>query len=188
MIVWDLAGVVATFVPDRRRDALARHTGLRPDEINDAVWSLGDDGHLDEHELWSQTLDALDDRLSAAELRACWAEAFVPDRAMLDLVNGIDGPHPLFTTNGPILEAALQHELADTARHFDPILFTWRLGATKQSPVAFARAGEVLGVASSELTLVDDTMANVQTARTAGWNAVHFTDIDALRAELRLEP
>ena len=107
---------------------------------------------------------------------------------MLALVDDLDETHPLFTTNGPILEAALQHELSDVARHFDPLLFSWRLGATKQSVDAFVRAAAVLGVSGSELTLVDDTLANVETARRAGWNAIHFTGIEPLLVDLALDP
>jgi HAD superfamily hydrolase (TIGR01509 family) len=188
MIVWDLAGVVATFVPERRVDAVSRCSGLAPGEIDDSIWSLGDDGHLGEDELWTQTLAALDGRLSRAELRACWAAAFVPDEEMLTLVDDLDEMHPLLTTNGPILEAALQRELSDVARHFHPLLFTWRLGATKHSVDAFVRAAEMLGYSGEELTLVDDTLANVEAARRAGWNAIHFTGIEPLLADLALDP
>ena len=59
---------------------------------------------------------------------------------------------------------------------FDQLVFSWRLGVTKPDPEAFDRATEALGVAPDEVFFVDDSAANVEAARAAGWQAHHFTD------------
>ena len=47
MIVWDLGGVVATFDPAARLEALADATGLPPDHIDRSIWRSGLDAAAD---------------------------------------------------------------------------------------------------------------------------------------------
>src|SRR6478752_10422364 len=118
MIVWDLGDVVAHFRPERRLAALARHTGLAPDHVDAVVWRSGLDraaerGELSDDDVWRRTIDALDGRIERDTLRACWATAFEPNRAVLDLIDELQAPAALLTDNGPILEACLGEELDD---------------------------------------------------------------------------
>jgi glucose-1-phosphatase len=185
VIVWDLAGVVARFDPDARLTALAATTGLPSHAIDAAIWGSGLDaaadlGALDSHDAWAAVLAALEHRTDPDGVRRCWALAFVPNAAVLALVDEIAGPHALLTDNGPILEACLEHELRTIADRFDPVLLSWRLGVTKADPTAYDQVAAALALPPSELTLVDDTAGNVDRARAAGWHAVLFESVDAL--------
>jgi putative hydrolase of the HAD superfamily len=169
-MVGDLGGVVARFDPAARLAALANATGLDPMAIDAAVWGSGLDaaaerGELSHAEVWSQTLAALGYCIGADTLRRCWALAFV------DLGVPIERPAALFTDNGPILAAALRHELRSIASRFDHVLLSCDVGATKQHPIAFERAAARLGLPPDELTLRDDRAENVEAARHAGWRA-----------------
>jgi putative hydrolase of the HAD superfamily len=91
----------------------------------------------------------------------------------------------VFTNNGPLLEAALGHELAAVGEVFDRVLCSWHVGATKPDPAAYAGATDVLGVHPSVVLFVDDSDENVVAAREAGWQAHHYTDPLNLTATLR---
>jgi putative hydrolase of the HAD superfamily len=57
----------------------------------------------------------------------------------------------------------------------DGIQYSAALGARKPEGAFFARAAAAVGAAPGELMLVDDTAANVEAARAAGWLARHWT-------------
>jgi 2-haloacid dehalogenase len=54
----------------------------------------------------------------------------------------------------------------------------------KPDPELFALAARRFGHAPGDMLFVDDNAANVAAARDGGWQAHHFTDAAALRAEL----
>ena len=60
-------------------------------------------------------------------------------------------------------------------------------GLRKPAPAAFSAVAETLAASHSEalqLTLVDDRLPNVEAARAAGWQAVHFQGCTHLREQL----
>lgn len=192
VLVMDLGGVTCRWLPDRRLVALAQLTGLPPGTIDATVFESGFDdagerGQFPGHEFTVQLRTLLglpDDPATDGALRAAWAQAFEPDPRVLRLLERATGPTALFTNNGPLLEAALGHELDTVGAVFDRLLFSWHLGTTKPDPVAFERATEVLGVEPAAVFFVDDAAANVAAAQEHGWRAHHFrTDLE-LRAAL----
>jgi glucose-1-phosphatase len=56
--------------------------------------------------------------------------------------------------------------------------------AAKPDPKAFAIACRELGAGPAECLFIDDTLANAEAARAAGWHAIHFKGAVALREEL----
>ncbi len=83
---------------------------------------------------------------------------------------------------------------ADTWAGFAP---TWRLydrfrdivvsgdeKLAKPDPAIYALAEARFGHAPASMLFIDDSLPNVESARACGWHAHHFTDSDALRAEL----
>ncbi|MGR3378325.1 HAD family hydrolase [Salipiger abyssi] len=57
----------------------------------------------------------------------------------------------------------------------DGIIYSARAGCRKPQPAFFAHAEQVTGYRPDEIVLVDDTAANVDAARKAGWQAVLWT-------------
>ncbi|HEY8005007.1 MAG TPA: HAD-IA family hydrolase [Phenylobacterium sp.] len=58
---------------------------------------------------------------------------------------------------------------------FDAMHYAADLGLRKSEPAFYAAVEARTGFAPSELLLLDDTPANVETARAAGWQGVHWT-------------
>jgi putative hydrolase of the HAD superfamily len=64
-------------------------------------------------------------------------------------------------------------------------VFSARVQAVKPERAIFDLAATRFGIAPAELLFFDDVPANVQAARAAGWQAVHFTDAAAAQDALR---
>jgi putative hydrolase of the HAD superfamily len=188
-IVLDLGGVVCRFDPDARLRALERLSGRSGAEIHAAIWGSGLDhqaelGELDAATLRSLLLAALDVNVHADTLRAAWSLALDPDDDMLALIDRLAWPAVLFTNNGPIVDARLDHELVRVRGRFAQVFLSWQLGATKPEPAAYDAVTAQLAVDGSQLFLVDDSLENVSTARSLAWQAEVFTDVATLEQQL----
>lgn len=192
VLVMDLGGVCCRWLPDRRLAALAAISDLPPGTIDGLLFESGWDdacerGRFELAELLEQLRAMLG--LAAgpdadAVLRAAWAQAFEPDPAVVGWLPWAICRTALFTNNGPLLEVALDHELARVGERFEERLFSWRLGVTKPDPAAFERATEALDVDPAAIFFVDDSPANVAAAEAAGWRGHRFTDALTFRAVL----
>lgn len=185
-VVFDLGDVVCRFDPAQRVDALVSATGRPRRVVLDAVARsvVADSGILNRDDAYASVSDAIGG-ISTDELRAAFAAAFVPDPEVLAVVAGLGCPASLFTNNGPILDDALDHELHAVAGHFATRHLSWRLGAMKPSPAAYARVQDRLEVAPAQVLFVDDRTTNVDAARAHGWQAEVFTGAADLEALLR---
>jgi putative hydrolase of the HAD superfamily len=191
VLVLDLGGVVGRWLPDRRLVALAQRSGLPPATVEQLVFASGFDDagergrfSLDEFTASLAELLGLDPIDHADGLRADWALAYEPVPSLLRALDRAGTATALFTNNGPLLDAALDHELAEVGRRFDQVCCSWRIGAAKPEPEAFARVTELLDRAPSEVVFFDDSEDNVTAAAAFGWQAHRFTTVLDLQAVL----
>ena len=68
---------------------------------------------------------------------------------------------------------------------FDDVIVSGAEGVAKPDPHIFHILGRRLGHPIAGVFYVDDSVRNVEAARAAGMDAVHFTDANGLRKELR---
>jgi FMN phosphatase YigB (HAD superfamily) len=61
---------------------------------------------------------------------------------------------------------------------------SYQIGFVKPHPTFYREALELLGTSAPDTLFIDDKPENVDGARRAGMQALHFTGIDALREEL----
>ena len=183
--------MVCRFVPQRRLEALARLTGLSPTEIHVRVWESGleeacERGDFSAAEAAQRIAAALERPLATSALAAAWALAFDPDPAVLAIADALrpHGPIGLLTNNGPLLERALPEALPEVARRFDPLLFSCRLRALKPTGALFAAVLREVKCPAETMLLIDDSPANVEGARAAGFRALLYRDPATLRREL----
>ncbi len=64
------------------------------------------------------------------------------------------------------------------------ILISGDVGLTKPDPAIYLACARRFSLRSDETVFIDDSPANVAAARELGWDAVHFTDPQHLRAAL----
>lgn len=60
------------------------------------------------------------------------------------------------------------------AEHVDGMIYSAVVGARKPDPLFFETAQRISGLAAEDIVLVDDTLANVEAARQAGWHALQW--------------
>jgi len=183
--------VVCRFEPGPRLARLAQLSGLDETEVRTRVWESGLTRHFDlgryTSEEWRQ---ALNERLGLGlDLEAfedLMLSALTVDEETIALVDAID-PRirvAMLTDNPALLLDAIPRRFPALVSRFDPMLFSFQLGVLKPSPDAFAMALARLEVLADQVLFIDDTLANVEGARAAGIEAVHFTSAAALRPEL----
>jgi putative hydrolase of the HAD superfamily len=78
-------------------------------------------------------------------------------------------------TNQEHLRAAYLMEKLGLAEHVDGIFYSARLGARKPDREFFAKVQAAVGLRGEELLLIDDSRENIEAARSAGWQALHWT-------------
>src|SRR4051812_5373444 len=187
VVVFDLGGVLCRFDPEARIRALAAASGWSAERIREHVWRSGRDADADAGRLGVEeafALASLDGAVDHDTVVRSWEAAFSPDESVLALVDRVLARCAVLTNNGPVVEELFTGRLELIARRCDPVLLSWRLGATKPSLSAYERAAERIGAAAPELFFVDDSSRNVDGARAAGWDAMRFTTADALEREL----
>ena len=114
-------------------------------------------------------------------------DALVPLPESVALVRRLRRPGvPMFfLSNMPAPYADELERRHDFVRAFDAGVFSGRVGLIKPEPAIFAAAAERFATAPAELAFIDDHRANVDAARAAGWNALHFTGAAAAEQAIR---
>jgi FMN phosphatase YigB (HAD superfamily) len=86
----------------------------------------------------------------------------------------------------------MSHEVIDGVRAMSPAFARLRDyvvsgadGVLKPDPAFFELAVQRFGVSPSEALFIDDSAANVATARSMGFDVIHFTDPTGLRPSLQ---
>ncbi len=189
-IAVDLGGVAARFVPEHRLGALANITGFERQSVTDRLFRSGLDAR---HELGqvagvdeavAALRDALDQKIGRDDLVAAWSKAFEPVGDVLSILDERAEQVVLFTNNGPIVEACLDGPLDSIKAVCDSVVCSWRLGAVKPEPEAFARFATLVDSSPQRTLLVDDNTANIAAALEAGWRASLVRNGAELRAVL----
>ena len=78
-------------------------------------------------------------------------------------------------TNQEHLRAAYLMERLGLVDHVDGIFYSARVGAKKPDMEFFARVRAAVGLCDDEILLIDDSHQNIEAARKAGWQALHWT-------------
>lgn len=78
------------------------------------------------------------------------------------------------TTNQEHKRVAFLMETLGLKSKVDGIIYSAQAGSRKPQPAFYSYAQGVTGYDPRDLLLVDDTLANVKAAITAGWSAVHW--------------
>jgi putative hydrolase of the HAD superfamily len=116
--------------------------------------------------------------VSPAQLVAYWfkmdSRLVAPLLAELSWVRSA-GVRVYLATNQEHLRAAYLMEKLGLAPHVDGIFYSARLAAKKPDPEFFARVQAAVGLCGEELLLIDDSRQNIEAARKAGWQALHWT-------------
>lgn len=192
-VFFDLGGVTCRFFSARRLDALARASGLPPDEVHRRLFAAGafdEDCDRGQYTL-EQQCAGIGARLRVPYdlpyLESLWVHGFEPDAEVLALIDRTrnNATTALLTNNGPLVHAMLLHLLPDVTTHFDHVCFSYQAGAIKPDPRVYLRTLERVGVTRDKSVFVDDAQPNVDGALAVGIDAFRFTSAEDLANQLQ---
>ena len=196
-IVFDLGGVVVKLNVDGALEALARRSDTDKNLIK-SFMGARDESNLSPDEklrLGLLEIDQYPALLNQALRRKLTREEIVDlrmqviqgeDEEVLEIIRALSVRRKVacFSNTHAI---HWDHMLANyrSFRLFHRAVASHLIRAAKPDPKAFAIACREFKAAPAELLFIDDSPANAEAARAAGWHAIHFKGAAALREELR---
>ena len=85
------------------------------------------------------------------------------------------GVRVYLATNQEHLRAAFLMDDLGLAQHVDGMFYSARLGTKKPELKFFAEVQRATGLSAADILLIDDSAQNIEAARKAGWEALHWT-------------
>ncbi|CAN5914987.1 HAD family phosphatase [soil metagenome] len=89
-----------------------------------------------------------------------------------------------FLSNMPAPYADHLEETHDFIGLFRQGVFSSRIKMVKPDAEIFAHAAQAFAIQPAQTLFIDDVLPNIETARAAGWQAIHFRDAAQCEAEL----
>jgi putative hydrolase of the HAD superfamily len=195
MLMMDVDGVLVRSHTGDGRDwsaDLESDLGLRADELHQAFfvphWKDVVLGRASLADRLAMALAVVAPHLTAERLIDYWFSRDARlDTALLSDLGAIRrrgvGVH--LATNQEHMRAAWLMQVLGLSQHVDAMHYSADLGVSKPDPVFFRRIAERVQRAPDDLLLIDDSLANVEAARTVGWSAIRWTADKQLADVLR---
>jgi len=169
------------------RQQLARLSGRDLESFTERYWAVRSDydrGDIDLRGFWGEIVaveltDDLLDNLGALDI-ASWTNLDERSVAAVELA-AKGGLRLALLSNAPF-EVARLLDVHPWFAKFEHRLFSCDLRLTKPDPQIYRVLVDRLGCAPDEVTFVDDRMANVDSARAVGINALRFTGPEVLES------
>jgi putative hydrolase of the HAD superfamily len=173
--------------------AMLRITGLAKDQFEPRYWAdrlAYDEGKLTGIAFWQKFLcDAgmpanqeMVEELNRWDVRHWTTE----NPAMLAWQLALK-QHGLLTAilsnMGDDVLASVEREF-DWIHRFDVLVWSCQVGVVKPDPAIYSHTLDKLGVRPEEALFIDDKLANIEAARALGMQAIEFSTIERLRADL----
>lgn len=194
VLMMDVDGVLVSGRPTDGRHLFAEleaDLGLSPDRLRETFftpfWEAIVTGREGLTERLAPVLAAIAPKVSAERLIAYWFEndSRVDENVLSVVKRYRERGLPVFlATNQEHMRAGYLMQQVGLGAHVDGIIYSAALGHRKPSAEFFKRAAAIADAAPEDIVLVDDTLANVEAARQAGWSAVHWTGDGQLADEL----
>jgi 2-haloacid dehalogenase len=189
-VVFDIGGVLVDWDPRHLYRKLLPEDEVEAflAEVDFAAWNaLQDAGRP-----WVVAVEELAGRyphhreLIAAYPERYWETVPGPVEGTVDIVRQLHGSgvRLLALTNWSAETFPKARALFDFLRLFDGVVVSGEEGVAKPDPEIFRRLRERYAVAAGT-AYVDDSLVNVEAARTAGLDAIHFSDPASLRRQLQ---
>jgi putative hydrolase of the HAD superfamily len=89
----------------------------------------------------------------------------------------------ILSNMGDYVMASVEREF-DWIHRFDVLVWSFELGLAKPDPAIYRHTISKLGVKPEEALFIDDKRENIETARALGLQAIEFSTVERLRADL----
>ena len=192
-LYFDLGRVLLHFSVDRMCRQMAELAGIEPAAVRSAVFESDlqnryERGEITGPEFHEAFCRATGTRTDYAALTAAGNDIFELNVSMLPVVCQLRAAGHRLGILSNTCEGHWEHCLARyrvLAEDFQVYALSYRIGAVKPHPEIYREAARLAGVRPEEIFFTDDLEANVDGARAAGFDAVHYTSTQQLAADLR---
>ncbi|MBN4076176.1 HAD family phosphatase [Gemmatimonas aurantiaca] len=194
-ILFDAAGVLVTFRADLRTERMEKLCDLSPDKINSKLFTNPDSPGIafdrgeilasDFFDLCCEIMGQEATQEFAAKFRHAYCDIFEARTEMGELLKELAEHHTIWlcsNTNTWHLEKMT--EVCSYFAYFDFNVSSHKAGFIKPEPEIFEKALKRAGVDPSEMIFIDDRQENVAAASAQGINAILFTSVAELKAQL----
>jgi putative hydrolase of the HAD superfamily len=191
-VIFDYGNVISQPQPEEDLAALAREARTPVGAFRDAYWPRRidyDRADLDGWEFWGDVAERLGQRWDDRRIiRMMWLDtvSWLHLRAgTVALVEELSAASKRLAllSNAPVEVADAVAQLP-LARHFEHLVFSCDVKATKPHPDCYRAALDRLDTEPAGAVFIDDRAENVAGARQLGITALQFTDPDTLRTQL----
>lgn len=192
-VIFDMDDVLCRYDVPARLKALSDLTGRTPDDIHRDVWGSGfeEDADIGRYPDADEYLAAFATHLKYPISRAQWVDArrrsMTFHDGMIEIVDQVRATHQIaiLTNNVPLLRETLPEIAPRLPELFgEHIYFSCDFRIGKPDPALFLKVAERLDASPVECLFTDDKLENVEGARRAGMQGIHFTNETTLRTEL----
>lgn len=190
-LLFDLGNVLVPVNFIRCREALAEVCVHPPKEVQRILVASGlpkkyESGEVSSAEFFETTCRLLDMNVSYDKFTEVWGEIFSPEPLVPDdLLAGLRARHRMILlSNTNDMHFSLAERRYPLLRHFDDFILSYKVGAMKPDARIYQQAIAAAGCPAGECFFIDDLQENVDAAQREGLDAVLFTSLDQLQAEL----
>ncbi len=192
-IIFDVGGVLIDIDFRKSSEKFAAKTGASVETglaffDFEGVWHQFERGDFSSEALFAKMNTALHGTLTEPEILDCLFEIIRGEKKdMTQLVQELSATYELgcLSNTNPYHWKFMNTELPAFS-YFKKKFASFQLGLAKPDVQIFDHVRRELGVPAEEILLIDDSERNIEGAKAAGWQAVHFTGIDKLRESLSM--
>ena len=192
-VVFDYGMVLAGTPDPAAHDTLLHITGLPLERFESLYWAdrhAYDEGTLTGLAFWKKFLHQAGLELppsTAEELNLCDARMWTTEDPVLLAWQEQLKQHGLLTgilsNMGDTVLANIEREFAWIHR-FDALVWSFQLHMAKPDPAIYRYTLNELGIEPAEMLFLDDRAENVEAAQALGIQAIRYSTVEQLRADL----
>jgi putative hydrolase of the HAD superfamily len=186
--------MVLTGLPDQEAHAaMVRITGLPLEKFESLYWAdrhAYDEGKLSGITFWQKFVRDAGLNLppgSVEELNRWDARMWTTQNPAMVAWHAELKQHGLLTAilsnMGDSVLESIEREFT-WIHHFDVLVWSYQLGMAKPDPAIYQHVLRELGTQPEETLFLDDKLVNIQAAEALGMQAIEFSTVERLRADL----
>lgn len=177
--LFDVGNVIIGFDFSITARKLARQCEVSPEDALKLVAPLTDQlesGHMSADEFLEEAGNRIQYRGTRSEMRAAFEDIFTLNLPMVEFINSLHGKgiplHLLSNTNA--IHAPFFEKTYPVFGCFSGRIYSYEVGCMKPSPEIFRITIDKLSINPAETIYIDDSPANCEAGREAGFNALCY--------------
>jgi glucose-1-phosphatase len=190
-ILFDLGKVLIPFDFSLAYNRMADRCGVLPEKVRfdlaaTDLFQTFESGRIESREFADGVGQLLSFPGNFEEFCAIWTAIFLPDPLLPDsLITGLRKNHrTLIVSNTNAIHFDMLRKTYSILDHFDDYVLSFQVHAMKPAAEFYEAAVRAAGCPVERCLFIDDLIENVDGAREAGMDAIHFHSRSQLESEL----